>query len=175
MLEEVLGHRRALLGELQVLAALDPLRDRRRRLAAAEFAEDLASAHGVADFHAQVHDLAGEGREDARHAVLVELDFARNREGAGRVALDDRIDDDRTQHRRIDEDAVVACLRVDRIRARRRVGCIRRASASGVNRDDREQDDEQNGGAIALHCATSVPTAAFSRAIARRRPACAST
>jgi hypothetical protein len=68
-------------------------------------------ADDVADLHAEIDDLAGDRDEHARHAVLVELDLARDREVAGQLVLGDRIDLDRREHLLVDHERGVGLRR----------------------------------------------------------------
>src|SRR5439155_21138814 len=103
-----------LVGQVEILVALEMLGDRRGDLPAADGAEWLALADKVADLRVLLDDLTGERSEDPRDAVLVELHLPRDDERARETLLADRVDLHVRQPRGVEHD--------DTRRSRRRIG-----------------------------------------------------
>ena len=129
----------------------------------------------VPEFHLEVHHLTRQRRQHARDAILVELHFAGDGELPVRGGSADRVDLDRRQHFRVERDLARSGGWDDN----RFVGKLRRRGAASTSVAGEDGAGEQQGVNHELagtdHRTTSVPAAAFSRAIARRRFACAST
>ena len=88
--------------------ALDVLGDRHGRLAAADRAHRLSFADAVADLQVEIQNLPGQGRQNSRHAVLVELHFAGDRDRSRHLAFGNGLDFDRRQPCGIEHDDVAS-------------------------------------------------------------------
>ena len=171
MREEILGHRGGLFRQLDVLSRLDVFADRRGGLTAVDRAQRVASPDGVPDLDAEIDDLPAERHDDAGDALLVELDLASHGERVGDFALHDRFNSDRGEHLLIERHRTLRRLRLDRFA----VGGGRRRIRMAAGRRGQRGRHEHESDGEPRHCTISIPTAAFKRVAARRRPARAST